>query len=165
VAAGATVIAVDMVRERLDLAIKAGAVHTIDASRIDVAQAMAGLAPEGVDVAFDATGRADMLGPAAALLKKRPWNSDLAGTPRLVLQGSPEDPVTFAYFDLFFPEPDIIVPRDNDVADLVDSLSAMSSGSVDPSLIPAEKVPFSEAHAIYPRLVKRELVRALFTWE
>ena len=67
-AAGAsTIIAVDIVESRLDLARELGATHVID-GRGNVAAAIAAVAPGGVRCSFDTTGIADVIRTAVLAL-------------------------------------------------------------------------------------------------
>ncbi len=50
------IIAVDISQEKLNFAIKCGATHTVDATRIDVWQLLKKIAPDGVDGTVDASG-------------------------------------------------------------------------------------------------------------
>jgi S-(hydroxymethyl)glutathione dehydrogenase / alcohol dehydrogenase len=50
------IIAVDLVPEKLEFAMRCGATHTVDATRIDVRQLLRKNAPHGVDFTVDATG-------------------------------------------------------------------------------------------------------------
>jgi aryl-alcohol dehydrogenase len=68
-ASGAGVIvAVDVVPQRLALAVELGATHTINSRSADVASELRKLTGRGVDFVLDTTGRADMLTAAVAAL-------------------------------------------------------------------------------------------------
>lgn len=165
VAKGAKVIAVDMEADRLELAKKAGALHTIDAhdrNAVDQAHEISG---GGADVAFDATGLASVLEPTSLYLKARAWDDDPANCGRLVLQGTVEDPVTLDYMALFRREIDLITPRDCDTQDLIDSLDLMGADKLHPEIIPASRYSFRDCAEAYPKLVSREIMRVLYTWE
>jgi Zn-dependent alcohol dehydrogenase len=55
------IVAVDVVAERLDAAVRLGATDVIDASREDVAGTLAAIAPHGFDWAVEAIGRPETL--------------------------------------------------------------------------------------------------------
>lgn len=50
------IIAVDITPEKLNFAVRCGATHTVDASRIDVWQLLQKMVPDGVDFTIDASG-------------------------------------------------------------------------------------------------------------
>lgn len=163
-ARGAKVVGIDMDDGRLELARAGGAAKTLRAQDGDLVGRVAEVTGGGADVAFDATGRPDTLASTAALLKSRAWDGDITGCGRLVLQGTLEEPVSIPYMTLFRPEIDLIVPRDCDTQDMIDSLSLMATDRLHPEVIPAAKLSFADAAAAYPKLVNRELMRVMFTW-
>jgi Zn-dependent alcohol dehydrogenase len=55
------IVAVDVVAERLDAAVRLGATHVIDAGHEDVAGALAAIRPDGLDWAVEAIGRPETL--------------------------------------------------------------------------------------------------------
>jgi threonine dehydrogenase-like Zn-dependent dehydrogenase len=165
VARGAWAIGIDIDESRLQLARQAGALHAINGRERDTVQQVMSITEGGAHVAFDATGIASMLESTSKYLRPRPWDGDPAACSRLVLQGSLEDPVSVDYWALFMPELDLIVPRDCDTQDLVDSLSLMATGSIRPEIIPATTYSYRDAAEAYPRLVDREIMRVLFSWE
>ncbi|TVQ22611.1 MAG: hypothetical protein EA382_11780 [Spirochaetaceae bacterium] len=164
VARGAKVIAVDTVADRLALAQKAGALHALDARDTNVVETAKEITGGGAAVAFDATGVASVLEPTSRYLKPREWDDDLAHCPRLVLQGTVEDPVSLEYFALFRPEIDLITPRDCDTADIADSLDLMARKKIDPGIVAATRYSYRDCAEAYPRLVSREIMRVVFTW-
>jgi 2-desacetyl-2-hydroxyethyl bacteriochlorophyllide A dehydrogenase len=165
IARGARVVAVDLDETRLDLAREAGAEHTFDAGTADVEDAIKKVTDGGANVAFDATGLAKTLSTTASYLRERPWDTSPDDCGRLVLQGTVEEPITLEYRTLFAPEIDLITSRDCDTQDMVDSLSLMAEGKIKPSIIPATVLPYTQAADAYPKLVDRELMRVLFSWE
>jgi aryl-alcohol dehydrogenase len=68
VAGATTIICIDRVRSRLDLALEIGATHVIDASSEDVAASIQSVIDAGLDAALDTTGRADVIATAFASL-------------------------------------------------------------------------------------------------
>ncbi|MFW5717855.1 MAG: zinc-dependent alcohol dehydrogenase [bacterium] len=165
VAKGAQVIAVDMAEDRLELAKKAGALHTLSAGDKQAVEKAHGISGGGADVAFDATGLASVLEPTSLYLKARAWDDDPANCGRLVLQGTVEDPVTLDYMALFRREIDLITPRDCDTQDMIDSLDLMAADKLHPEIIPASRYSFRDCAEAYPKLVSREIMRVLYTWE
>jgi 2-desacetyl-2-hydroxyethyl bacteriochlorophyllide A dehydrogenase len=67
---GCVVVAVDVEGDRLEIAKRLGADHTIRADREDVEQAVRALSTEGADVVFEATGIPDCIDPAIALCRR-----------------------------------------------------------------------------------------------
>lgn len=165
VARGARVIAIDIDDKRLELAHEGGAEHTINANSQNVQKEVHTLTGGGADVAFDATGLVESLEQTSTFLRQRPWDDDPSNCARLILQGTVEDRVTIDYFALFRPEIDLVTPRDCDTQDLVDSLALMANGRLRPEIIYTTKFSYREADQAYTRLVSRELMRVLFTWE
>lgn len=71
IAGAARVIAVDLVRGKLELAMRLGATDVVDASRTDPVAAVRGLTGgEGVDASFEATGNASVVAQAVAMLAR-----------------------------------------------------------------------------------------------
>jgi S-(hydroxymethyl)glutathione dehydrogenase / alcohol dehydrogenase len=68
IAGSATIVAVDAVPEKLDLATKLGATHTVDA-RSDVAAALAEISPGGADVVFEVVGNPELVARALRLTR------------------------------------------------------------------------------------------------
>lgn len=68
IAGAATIIAVDTVPDKLDLAMKLGATHTVDA-RSDVASAVAGIEPDGADAVFEVVGSPELLAQCLSLTR------------------------------------------------------------------------------------------------
>jgi 2-desacetyl-2-hydroxyethyl bacteriochlorophyllide A dehydrogenase len=165
VAVGAKVIAVDMASDRLSLAEEAGASLALNAGDGDAVDRAREASGGGADVAFDATGIASVFQPTIGYLKERPWNSDPADSPRLVLQGSLEEPLSLDYMTMFMPEIDIIIPRDNDTQDVVDSLDLMARDRIRPEIIPATRYSYRDCAEAYPRLVNREIMRVIYSWD
>ena len=87
VAAGAVagcvpVVAIDVRAEKLALARRFGATHTIDAASEDVASVLARLVPGGLDVAIEATGRPDVMAQALAAVRDRGGTAVVVGNAR-----------------------------------------------------------------------------------
>jgi aryl-alcohol dehydrogenase len=70
-ASGARVIAVDVNEARLATARELGAADTVNSATVDVSSAIADLAPQGLDGAVDATGRAEVVAAAVGALHTR----------------------------------------------------------------------------------------------
>lgn len=71
VAGATTIICVDRVQSRLDLALALGATHVINAAQEDVGAAIRAIEANGVDRALDTTGRGDVIATAGLALAQR----------------------------------------------------------------------------------------------
>jgi S-(hydroxymethyl)glutathione dehydrogenase/alcohol dehydrogenase len=67
IAGAATIVAIDVVAAKLELARELGATASVDASERDPVQAVRELVPAGVDHAFEALGRTETIETAMAL--------------------------------------------------------------------------------------------------
>jgi 2-desacetyl-2-hydroxyethyl bacteriochlorophyllide A dehydrogenase len=81
---GCTVIAVDLLERRLEIARQLGADHLINGTSQDVAAAVKALAPQGADVVFECTGLPQCIDPAIALCRthgKFVWQGNYGAAP------------------------------------------------------------------------------------
>jgi len=142
VARGAEVIAVDMSAEKLALARRFGASHTVDASVQDVVAVIAELtADDGVDVAFEAVGTPATFTQCIAL-------AGFAG--RVVYVGYSKAPVTYETQVFNLKELDILGSRNATLEDfhaVVAHLEAL--GDAADALI-SRIIPFEDAEAAFP---------------
>ncbi|MDB5715003.1 MAG: alcohol dehydrogenase [Sphingomonadales bacterium] len=67
----ATIVCVDRVASRLELALELGATHVVNAATEDVTAAVRAATGDGVDAALDTTGRADVISMALHALRQR----------------------------------------------------------------------------------------------
>lgn len=65
-----TIIAADVVPQRLERAVRLGATHTVDSTAVDLVDGVHEFCPDGVDWALEAVGRAETLEPALASVRK-----------------------------------------------------------------------------------------------
>jgi S-(hydroxymethyl)glutathione dehydrogenase/alcohol dehydrogenase len=94
-AGATTVVAVDRVASKLELARAMGATAVVDASTEDaVAAVRAHTAGRGADFAFEVVGRAETIRAAFAAVRR-------GGTAVLVGAGSPAEQVSFSAFEMF----------------------------------------------------------------
>lgn len=93
VVGAATIIAVDIVSERLDLARQLGATHTVNAGSEDAMAAIAKIAPGGLDFCFDNTGTRAVQRQAVDVLRPR-------GVCGIVAFETPETEVTLSQLGL-----------------------------------------------------------------
>ncbi|BEO06778.1 NAD(P)-dependent alcohol dehydrogenase [Serratia marcescens] len=71
IAGATTIIAIDRVQERLALSAELGATHGVDSSGGDTAEKIRAIAPTGVNVAFDTSGRPEIIRAAFDVLAQR----------------------------------------------------------------------------------------------
>lgn len=75
-------IAVDIKKNKLELARELGATHTVDASREDVAEAIRKIAPGGVDFAIEASGRPQVMRAALECVRPQGGAAVIIGNAR-----------------------------------------------------------------------------------
>ncbi len=115
-------------------------------------------------VVVDATGAPSAMAGAIRLLQEKPWNNELLPATRFVIQGSYASPPLLPYSELFWREPNIFVPRDNQRRDVESALEMMSAG-----LLPVENVVEdlgspADAPCAYQTLTDGHHVTGAFTW-
>lgn len=71
IAGASTIIAIDRVPERLELAQSLGATHVVDAGCGDLVEAVSVIAPDGIDRTIDTTGRLAVMENAVRVLAQR----------------------------------------------------------------------------------------------
>jgi aryl-alcohol dehydrogenase len=79
VAGATTIIAIDVVPSRLELARELGATHVINSHERDAVAAVREICPSGVDYAMDSTGRPEVVAGAVAALRSRGVCAIVAG--------------------------------------------------------------------------------------
>jgi S-(hydroxymethyl)glutathione dehydrogenase/alcohol dehydrogenase len=83
VLAGASpIIGIDLRPEKFEVASKMGATHTIDPRKGDVAQAIRGICPAGLDVAIEATGTAAAMRQALQCVRSQGGKAVIVGNAR-----------------------------------------------------------------------------------
>lgn len=73
------IVAVDLIKERLECARQVGATHTVDAGEQSVLEAIKEICPGGVDAAMEATGRPDVMSQALAIVRGQGGRAVVAG--------------------------------------------------------------------------------------
>jgi 2-desacetyl-2-hydroxyethyl bacteriochlorophyllide A dehydrogenase len=162
-ALGAQVTVLDVVAERLVAAERAGVARVINPSEVDAEQVL----HESVgtpDVVVDATGNAGILNQSLRYLPPKPWGKDFITSPRFLILGSYPAEIMLDYRLLFEREPDVIISRDNLVADMQAVVELMAQGRLRPGLLNAQVLPFEQAPEGYTGLLARQAHRVLFTW-
>jgi len=163
-ARGATVIAIDTIDERLEASKQAGIDYEINAVRENAKEMVSRYSNNGLTVAVDVTGVAATIDSTIQLLPDKPWTPPFAPAARFLLLGSYADPIVITYAPMFMIEPDLIVSRDCNQADLAESLELICSGQVKVKGIPTTIADFADAPKAYDDLVNRRAVRVVFKW-
>ena len=162
---GARVIAVDMDKNRLAAAQKAGAEQIVNAAQENVEQRVKELTNGGVDVAIDVTGIASVVDTTARLICTQPWQPPYPPNGRVVLLGSYSEPIQFHYHPtLFENEPDIFPSRYATFDDKKEVMSLIYQQKLQPKLIPAKVFSFLDAAKAYQELLEQKLMRVIFSW-
>jgi threonine dehydrogenase-like Zn-dependent dehydrogenase len=142
VSRGAEVIAVDMSAEKLALAAKFGAAHTIDASTRDVVAIVAVLTSDnGVDVAFEAVGTPATFTQCIAL-------AGFAG--RVVYVGYSKAPVTYETQAFNLKELDILGSRNATLEDFHTVIAYLERIGDRADALISRVIPFAEAEEALP---------------
>lgn len=71
IAGATTIVAVDRVASRLELALSLGATHVINGSSENVVEALQAITPNGIDRVLDTTGKAEVVQGAVRVLAQR----------------------------------------------------------------------------------------------
>lgn len=79
IARAKTIVAVDVNSQRLRLAEKMGATHTVDASASDSVEQLRVICPGGVDIAIEASGRTEVMAQALASVRMQGGTAVVAG--------------------------------------------------------------------------------------
>ncbi len=142
VARGAEVVAVDMSAEKLALARRFGARHTVDASHGDaVAEVSALTGDDGVDVAFEAVGTPATFTQCIAL-------AGFAG--RVVYVGYCKAPVTYETQAFNLKELDILGSRNATAEDFQAVIAYLERLGAEADALITRVVPFGDAEAALP---------------
>lgn len=116
------------------------------------------------DAVVDATGNAAILNDSLRYLQPKPWGKEFVTSPRFLILGSYPAEISLDYDLLFRLEPDVIITRDNLVADMQAAVDMMAQGRLRPALLNAQVLPYERAPEGYERLLARQAHRVLFTW-
>ncbi|HMD46483.1 MAG TPA: Zn-dependent alcohol dehydrogenase [Acidimicrobiales bacterium] len=157
-----TIVAVDNLASKLDLATKLGATATVDASAGDPVAAVrdqtGGL---GVDVAFEVVGRSQTIAQAFAMARR-------GGTAVLVGAGSPEDAVTFSAMELFADAKSIVgcvygsTDPDRDFPLLV---NLIEGGQLDAASLVSARIGLDEVNEAFGAMVRGEVARSVIVFD
>jgi 2-desacetyl-2-hydroxyethyl bacteriochlorophyllide A dehydrogenase len=157
---GCTVIAVDLVERRLEVARQLGADHLINGSTQEVAAAVKALAPAGADIVFECTGLPQCIDPAIALCRthgKFVWQGNYGAAP-LSLHFLPPHG---RRLQMFFPCDDGLQPCRRAV------VKNMALGALRWENCITHRVTAAEAPALFERInvgTDPEIVGAVIGW-
>lgn len=153
--AGATVLAVDLSDDRLAIARKLGATHTINPKTTDrVDQEVRKLTDGGVDVAFEAVGTPQTIDLAFNLIRR-------GG--RLVVIGFARDPVAINAGKVMFYEMEIVGSLGCGGGEYPEIVALVESGRIDLATVVSGALPLAEINAGFDRMRRGEGVRWVVT--
>ncbi len=145
--AGARVIAVDVAADKFVACRKAGAREVVDASKVDVVEALKQLTGgRGVDVAVDYVSATATLEAGAKALGKRG---------RQVTLGGAGKPFHLSAMELLFKEQDILGSRYVTRLEIIETLNIVARGEVWPMV--SEIRPLAEAEQLHERIERGEI--------
>jgi 3-hydroxyethyl bacteriochlorophyllide a dehydrogenase len=165
-AMGREVIAADILPGRIERAVAAGVMRGVNAAEEELAEVVAGIWPDGPQVAVEATARQEGLDQCMALLRKRAWGGD-DRMPVLVVQSSFVGRISFAYDAVFGAECLIVPTRDQDPRDLAAAAQMIGAGSLRVDDLITLRTRPQEAPAAFQELLEHpeKHVTIVFEWE
>ena len=154
-AAGATVIAVDMIEKKLDWAKKFGAVYTVNAAKsADVAKDIRKMTNGGVDIAIEAIGNPNTMTVAYNSLKK-------GG--RLCVVGYTDKDMTVSAAKMMFFEMEVIGSLGCRPVDYPRLIEMVRIGKVQVVPLVTHKFPLERINEAFDTLRQGECLRAIVT--
>jgi len=161
-AGASTVVAVDRVAGKLEMAEAMGATATVDASAADVVAAVrAHTAGRGADYCFEVVGRADTIRSAFAATRR-------GGTTVLVGAGSPAEQVSFSAFELFVDAKTVVgcvygsTDADRDFPVLVD---LVRRGAIDAAGLVTRRISLDDLGDAFRAMEAGEVARSVIVYE
>ena len=156
---GCTVIAVDLVTARLNIAKDLGADHLLDASTEDVKEEVLKLAPNGADVVFECTGSPASIDPAIDLCRQKGsfvWQGYYGVAPLSMLVPTPQ----YREVTMHFP------CGDGHEACRRAVLKNMALGTLQWQKCITHHVPYVDAADIYTRIANKDqdIVGVTINW-
>lgn len=106
-----TIVAVDVVESRLDIARACGASHVVLAGRDDTLKILEAALPDGADFSFDTTGRNDVLCQAIAAIRQGGICAQVGGSGDLVIPAASLNGRTFTRVIEGNAVPQLFLPR------------------------------------------------------
>ncbi len=155
VAAGASVIAIDINRDHLEVARELGAAHTIDPSEVErLDKAVRKLTGGGVDVAFEAIGNPRTIESAYGLLRR-------GG--RLCVIGYSADQISLSAARLMFFELEVVGSLGCGGGEYPEIIRLVQQGRLRLDPVVSGTIPLEEINEGFDRLRKHEGVRWVVT--
>jgi threonine dehydrogenase-like Zn-dependent dehydrogenase len=157
---GCTVIAVDLLERRLEIARQLGADHLIDGSKQEVAAAVKALAPKGADVVFECTGLPRCIDLAIPLCRthgKFVWQGNYGAQPVSMHFLPPHG----RRLSMFFPCDDGLQPCRRAV------VKNMALGALRWETVITHRVPAGDAPALFEQInagAASDVVGAVIEW-
>jgi 2-desacetyl-2-hydroxyethyl bacteriochlorophyllide A dehydrogenase len=157
---GCVVIAVDINRRQLDIALQMGADHVIDGVRQDVAAEVREIAPDGADTVFECTGLPECVNPAIALCRPYGtfvWQGNYGAAP-LSLNFLPPHG---RRLKMFFPCDDGLQPCRRAV------VKNMAMGTLQWDKVITHRIDDAEAPAMFERInsgIDADIVGVVIRW-
>jgi S-(hydroxymethyl)glutathione dehydrogenase / alcohol dehydrogenase len=156
-----TVVAVDRVAAKLDLAQAMGATAVVDASAEDATAAIrAHTGGRGADFSFEVVGRAESIRTAFTGARR-------GGTVVLVGAGSPAEEVTFSAFELFVDAKSVVgcvygsTDADRDFPVLVDLIR---TGALDADALVTRRIELDEVNDAFRAMENGEVARSVIVY-
>lgn len=160
-AGATTIVAIDQVPSKLDLAKSMGATAVVDSSSEDaVAAVRAHTAGRGADFGFEVVGRAETIRLAFSVVRR-------GGTAVLVGAGSPGDQVSFSAFELFVDAKTVIgcvygsTDADRDFPVLVD---LVRQGAIDAEGLVTRRIGLDDVNDAFRAMEAGEVARSVIVY-
>jgi S-(hydroxymethyl)glutathione dehydrogenase/alcohol dehydrogenase len=161
-AGATTIVAVDQVGSKLELAKAMGATAVVDASIEDAVAAVRGhTGGRGADFGFEVVGRAQTIRTAFASVRR-------GGTAVLVGAGSPADEVSFSAFELFVDAKTVIgcvygsTDADRDFPVLVE---LVREGSIDAEGLVTRRIGLDDVNEAFRAMEAGEVARSVIVYD
>jgi len=161
-AGAVTVVAVDRVPAKLEMARALGATDVVDAQATDPVEAVrAATGGRGPDYAFEVVGKAESIRTAFTCARR-------GGTVVLVGAGSPAEQVTFSAFELFVDAKTVIgcvygsTDADRDFPVLVDLIRR---GSLDAEGLVTRRIGLDDINDAFVAMEKGEVARSVIVYD
>jgi S-(hydroxymethyl)glutathione dehydrogenase/alcohol dehydrogenase len=161
-AGASTIVAVDQLASKLELAKAMGATAVVDASAEDaVAAVRAHTAGRGADFGFEVVGRAETIRTVFAAVRR-------GGTAVLVGAGSPAEEVSFSAFELFVDAKTVIgcvygsTDADRDFPVLVD---LVRGGAIDAEGLVSRRIGLDEVSDAFRAMEAGEVARSVIVYD
>lgn len=145
-AIGARVIAIDVRADRLEMAVRFGATHVVDASQTDVVEAVRELSDGGVQVSVDALGSKQTCWNSVRSLAKRGRHIQVG----LTLGSEADPPIPMG--SVIANELEILGSHGMQAFEYGRMLAMIESGALQPSLLISHRVSLTEAALLLPKL-------------